>query len=146
MLQRARGERGQALVEAAMITPVVLLIMVGIFEVGRAYQTWQVLTNAAREGARAGIVPGANKTTVEGIVEKYMQDGSLGAYTEADVDVNQAASMVVNGTTIGATQVTVDYPFKFMVLQPVAMLINKNTTAGKAFTMRATTLMRNEAQ
>ena len=31
----------------------------GIFEFGRAYQTWQVLTNAAREGARVAVLPNA---------------------------------------------------------------------------------------
>ena len=141
-----RSERGQALVEAALITPVVLLIMVGIFEVGRAYQTWQVLTNAAREGARAAVVPGATVPTVQALVKKYLTDGQLGGVADATVDVNQASAMVVNGTNINATLVTVDYPFSFMVLQPVARLVVKNSTAGSALTMRATSLMRNEAQ
>jgi Flp pilus assembly protein TadG len=141
-----KGERGQALLEAAIITPVVLLIMVGIFEVGRAYQTWQVLTNAAREGARAAVVPGASKATVEAVVTQFMKDGQLGGYEAATIDVNQAASFTVNGTTIGATQVTVDYPFSFVMLQPVARLVVKNSDAGTALTMRATTLMRNETQ
>ena len=139
------SERGQALVEAALITPVVLLIMVGIFEVGRAYQTWQVLTNAAREGARAAVVPGANGTTVKELVKKYMTDGQLGGVGTATVTVNQAASINVNGTSIGASLVTVDYPFSFMVLQPVARLVVKNSTAGSPLTMRVTSLMRNEA-
>jgi Flp pilus assembly protein TadG len=141
-----RSERGQALVEAALITPVVLLIMVGIFEVGRAYQTWQVVTNAAREGARAAVVPGATVPTVEGIVKKYMTDGQIGGVAAATVTVNQAAAITVNGTNIGASLVTVDYPFSFIVLQPVARLVVKDSTAGSALTMRATSLMRNEAQ
>ena len=141
-----RSERGQALVEAALITPVVLLIMVGIFEVARAYQTWQVLTNAAREGARAAVVPGATVPTVEGIVKKYMTDGQLGGVANATVAVNQATPMVVNGMNINASLVTVDYPFSFIVLQPVARLVVKDSTAGSALTMRATSLMRNEAQ
>jgi Flp pilus assembly protein TadG len=141
-----RSERGQALVEAALITPVVLLIMVGIFEVGRAYQTWQVLTNAAREGARAAVVPGATVPTVQGIVKKYMTDGQLGGVANATVAVNQATPMVVNGMNINASLVTVDYPFSFIVLQPVARLVVKDSTAGSALTMRATSLMRNEAQ
>jgi Flp pilus assembly protein TadG len=140
-----RSERGQALVEAALITPVVLLIMVGIFEVGRAYQTWQVLTNAAREGARAAVVPGANGVTVRELVKKYMTDGQLGGVATATVTVNQAASINVNGASIGASLVTVDYPFSFMVLQPVARLVVKNSTAGSPLTMRVTSLMRNEA-
>jgi Flp pilus assembly protein TadG len=139
-------ERGSALLEAALITPLVLLIMVGIFEVGRAYQTWQVLTNAAREGARAAVVPGADGTTVKELVRKYMSDGQLGSAASATVTVDQSASFVVNGTSIGASQVTVDYPFTFTMLQPVARLVVANSTAGGSMTMRATSLMRNEMQ
>ena len=55
-MQRPRrgsgNERGAALLETAVTLPIILMICVGIFEFGRAYQTWQVLTNAAREGAR----------------------------------------------------------------------------------------------
>jgi len=43
------GERGTALIETAMTLPLLLLVSVGIFEFGRAFQTWQILTNAARE-------------------------------------------------------------------------------------------------
>jgi hypothetical protein len=61
------------------------------------------------------------------------------------VTVNQAASINVSGASIGATLVTVDYPFSFIMLQPVARLVVPNSTAGSALTMRATSLMRNEA-
>ena len=44
-----KGERGSALIEAAVTLPLLLLVSVGIFEFGRVFQTWQVLTNAARE-------------------------------------------------------------------------------------------------
>lgn len=141
----AREERGTALVEAAIIVPLVLLIMVGIFEVGRLYQTFQVLTNATREGARASVVPSGNKADVEAIVKQYMQDGQLSAANNATINVDRAASINVNGTPVAASLVTVDYPFTFMVLQPVARLVVPGSTAGQAFTMRTTSLMRNEA-
>ena len=140
------GERGQALVEAAMIMPLVLLLMVGIFEVGRAYQTWQVLTNAAREGARASVVVGANAATVQALVKQYMKDGQLQGVDDVDVKVNQAASIQVNGDTVGASEVVVDYPFNFIILNPVVRLVKSDSTVGEALTMRATSVMRNEAQ
>lgn len=140
------NERGSALVEAAMITPLVLLIMVGIFEVGRAYQTWQVLTNAAREGARASVVVGSDTTTVEALVKQYMADGQLAGAQTASVVVDQDASIEVNGESVGASQVTVDYPFDFIVLNPVVKLVKSDSTVGEAITMRATSVMRNEAQ
>src|SRR5439155_4823448 len=57
MRKRSRSERGAAIIETALTLPLLLLVAVGIFELGRAYQTWEVLTNAAREGARVAILP-----------------------------------------------------------------------------------------
>ena len=48
MMKRLKGQRGAALLETAITLPIILLVSVSIFEFGRAYQTWQVLTNAAR--------------------------------------------------------------------------------------------------
>ena len=139
-------ERGAALIEAAMTLPILLLLMVGIFEVGRAYETWQVLTNAAREGARISVTPGSDVDTTTALVRQYMANGQLTESAVADVDVDNNASLVVNGTTVGASLVTVDYPFEFIVLQPIAQLVVSGSTAGEPITMRATALMRNEAQ
>jgi Flp pilus assembly protein TadG len=141
----AREERGQALVEAAIIVPLVLLVMVGIFEVGRLYETYQVLTNAAREGARASVIPSGSVATAQAVVTKYMQDGHLAQANTAAINVDRTAQMVVNGVTMTASLVTVDYPFQFMMLQPIAQLVVNGTTTGQAFTMRTTALMRNEA-
>lgn len=133
------------MIEAAIMTPILLLLMVGIFEVGRAYETWQVLTNAAREGARISVLPNSDVNTTEALVRQYMTNGQLSRAGDAPVGVDKNASLTVNGTTFGASLVTVDYPFQFMVLQPVAQMIVPGTTTGSAITMRATALMRNES-
>ena len=57
MMKRFKNQRGAALIETAITIPIILLVSVAIFEFGRAYQTWQVLTNAAREGARIAVLP-----------------------------------------------------------------------------------------
>jgi hypothetical protein len=48
--------RGQALVEFALVIPIFLLVLVAIFDLGRAVFAYNTLTNAAREGARTAIV------------------------------------------------------------------------------------------
>jgi Flp pilus assembly protein TadG len=55
---RRRGGRGrgQALVEFALVIPLFLLLLVALFDVGRAVFSYNTLTNAAREGARIAIV------------------------------------------------------------------------------------------
>jgi hypothetical protein len=49
-------QRGQALVEFALVFPVVILMLVGLFDLGRAVFAYNTVTNAAREGARLAIV------------------------------------------------------------------------------------------
>jgi Flp pilus assembly protein TadG len=56
-MRNFRSEKGTALIEAAVTIPLLVFVCVGIFEFGRAYQTWQVVTNAAREGARVAVLP-----------------------------------------------------------------------------------------
>ena len=58
MLKRLRNQRGAALIETAITIPLVLLVSVSIFEFGRAFQTWQILTNAARMVRTLACRPG----------------------------------------------------------------------------------------
>ena len=64
-LHRARREEGAALIETAFVLPIMLLVCVGILEFGRADQTWQVVTNASREGARVAILPAFSDASVD---------------------------------------------------------------------------------
>lgn len=47
-----RSERGAALVELAVALPLLLVIMVGTIDFGRAFRTAMIVTNAARAGAQ----------------------------------------------------------------------------------------------
>ncbi len=139
-------ERGQALLETAIALPLVLLVSAGIFEFGRAYQTWQVLTNAAREGARVAILPGSTASDVQSRVQTALNAGQLSNASTATVGVDQNATVSIGATTAGASVVTINYPFSFMVLNPVVNLVVNGSTVGAPLTMVATAQMRNEAQ
>ena len=52
------NERGAVAVEFALLLPVVLLILFGTIDFGMMMYGREIVTNAAREGARAGIVQG----------------------------------------------------------------------------------------
>src|SRR5262245_61065992 len=124
---RRDGERGQALLETAVVLPVILLISVGIFEFGRAYQTMQIVTNAAREGARVAVLANSSAADVQGRVMTYLKSGRLGKSDGATIAVNQNVTMAMGASTATASVVTVNYPFTFMVLNPVANLIAHGT-------------------
>ena len=90
------------------------------------------------------VTPSATPAGVSSWVRDYITREQLTG--TAGVTVNRTASMIVGGTTVAASLVTIDYPFEFIMLQPVARLVVHDSNAGQAITMRATALMRNEAQ
>ncbi len=139
-----REQKGTALLETALTLPLLLLISVGIFEFGRAYQTWQILTNAAREGARIAVLPGTSPANVTTRVRQYMGDGDLPNAASAPVVVDSTATITVNSAAVPAARVTINYPFEFMVLQPVVRLIDPASKTGEPLTMTASALMRYE--
>jgi hypothetical protein len=58
-------ERGQELVEFALILPVLLLITIGVLECGLLAYQYNTIGNAAREGARVGVVCTNNDAAIE---------------------------------------------------------------------------------
>jgi hypothetical protein len=61
--------------------------------------------------------------------------------------LNPASTVDIGGgATASSSLVTVSYPFKFMVLQPVASLVVSGSTYDRAFTLTASAEMRNESQ
>ncbi|MCH8921013.1 MAG: pilus assembly protein, partial [Chloroflexi bacterium] len=51
---RRNGEKGQSLVEFAMVIPIFLILVFAIVDFGMGFHAWITVTNAAREGARIG--------------------------------------------------------------------------------------------
>lgn len=78
--RRLRGDRrGIAAVEAALCMPLLLLFMLGMWEVGRMVQVEQILVNAAREGARIAAegqltVNGSNVPVTVTVVQQNVRD------------------------------------------------------------------------
>jgi Flp pilus assembly protein TadG len=70
--RRARAERGAELIEMAIVTPILLMIIAGIFDFGMMFRAWEIVTNAAREGARIGSLPGYTAQDIDARVEEYM--------------------------------------------------------------------------
>lgn len=56
MLKKLKNEKGQALVEFAIVLPIFLLIVMGIVQFGMVLNSYITIENVSREGARAGII------------------------------------------------------------------------------------------
>jgi len=141
---RRRDERGTALLEMALTLPLLLLVSAGIFEFGRGYQTWQVLTNAAREGARIAVLPGTTDSDVQLRVTTYLEAGQLADASSAAVTITHNTAIPIGLGTASGSTVAVSYPFEFSVLQPIAELLVPTSKAGKSLSIVASATMRNE--
>jgi Flp pilus assembly protein TadG len=72
---RQTSDRGQSLVEFALVLPVFALILFGLFDLGRAVYAYNTISNASRESARVAIV---NQTNADVEAEAIKQGVSLG--------------------------------------------------------------------
>lgn len=59
-MKSLKNDKGQSLVEFAILLPVLLLLLMGILEFGLILNSYLTINNSAREGARLGIVSGSN--------------------------------------------------------------------------------------
>ncbi|NGZ02196.1 MAG: pilus assembly protein [Nitrospira sp. WS238] len=109
---RKQNDRGAVAAEFALLLPVFLLILFGIIEFGMLMYGREVVTNAAREGARAGIVQGPPKRTIgeiTTIANNYLTGTGI---NQADVTFTPAG---VGLTSPNMLTVTAVYNYNFLI-------------------------------
>lgn len=111
---RMRSERGAELIEFGLTLPLLLLLVLGIIEFGFMFQEYEVVTNAAREGARLGtLIPSAGYTRAEAEQRAmdYLLAGGLKAAqaTPAPTVVPSQVAITGTGKCIPAVTATVSY-------------------------------------
>ena len=137
--RRSTSERGTAIVESAIILPVFFLLLFGVFEASRFMNTQQVLTNAAREGARYAVTPLTQTNTLPSTgqittrVNDFLGSASI---TGATVTVDNAVSVVTGSITTTYTRVRVDEPYQVLTVPGFFSMLQ--------VTLRGEALMRNE--
>jgi len=94
-----RSLGGQSVIEFALILPILLLVVFGIVEFGRAFMLTNVLHAAAREGARVYAVGGTDSTATVRI------DQVLGA---SGIDVSERTITIAGPDADDAITVTVE--------------------------------------
>lgn len=132
-----RRDRGQSLVEFAIVVPLLLALLVAIFEFGRAWNIQQVVTNVAREGARQGVLATVDNDSVQTVVSTLLTTARLDP-ADATVSVNGC-----NDITGTECNVQIQYPYNFLFMGPVVRLISGGAWPGSV-TLGTTSIMRNE--
>jgi Flp pilus assembly protein TadG len=128
-----KREEGAALVEFALLLPLLMMILFGIIEFGLVLYNQEVITNATREGARFGIVIGAPRPTtgqIEGVVDGYLTSAGLNA---GNATVNVAGAQGASGNDL---TVSVTYPYTFLVLSNFVAGLGGNLTLNATSVMK----------
>ncbi len=131
LITRKRHVRkGAAVVETAVVAPVLILGMLGMIEVGYAFMVRQTVTLASREGCRAASLPGGDMTDVNDAVDASMGAANLTGYTTTS-NIDSLSS-----TDLEA-EVTVSIPID-------RATFTGSLLGGSQFTISSTTTMRRE--
>lgn len=136
-----RSESGAELIEFSLTLPLLLLIVLGIIEFGFIFREYEIVTNAAREGARIAILPSYGSADVTARVGDYLTTGGLDL-ARATITPGAGEATVVGGSCISLVPVTVAY------VHPVPFLSGIVSYFGGTFgqmTLTATSRMRTEA-
>ena len=113
---QAKGRRGAMAIETALLFPLLVLLLFGMIEFGLYVYNWQVLTNASREGARAGIVqaePRVSDGEIGNVVDQYCTDRlfTFGAFNTPSTNVTREGNTFGDDLTVRVT-----YQYAFLVL------------------------------
>src|SRR5580692_9349692 len=114
------------LVEFAFVLPLLLTLLIGIFWFARAYNVYETIVRAAREGARAAVTPTCStcgdafptSTTVKAAVTNSLAASGMqtsGTGITVDVQQHQQLNLDANNPSALWTVVTVTYPFQFVL-------------------------------
>jgi Flp pilus assembly protein TadG len=95
MTRTKKQESGQSLVEFALVLPIFVVLLFGIMEFGRLWETTNVLTSAAREGARVAAVTEPDLVEAENAVRAVLEAGDVSGATIAISGPNADNSIVV---------------------------------------------------
>ena len=140
-LRRLRKDtRGQAIVELAIMMPVFLLMVLGMIDLARAWNAKQVITDAAREAVRTGVVgagqgAGVTQAQLEGIAETAIGNAGFDPVPA----VFDWTGGIIDGAAGTQLQLLLTYPYDFQF-----MSIFMDMVGGSTIQLQSRIIMRNE--
>lgn len=124
------------MVEMAILMPLLAVILFGVIEFGIAFQRWQVVSAAAREGARSAVLAdcdaGQAEAVITGVINGFVDAAGM-APGDVDILIDNAC-----GETGSHATVTVRHGFEFPVLA------NFIPPLADGMSLRGASVMRNE--
>jgi Flp pilus assembly protein TadG len=144
LLRRFCGDEAAQLVEFALVLPMLLLVVLGIAEFGFIFQRYEVVTNAAREGARMAVLPGYTNADVIARVRVYVTQGRVPTTaTNPNIAITNVSIPVGAGLPpINAKRVVVTYTHTYTFLPNIGAWFGATYTT---VPLQAVAEMRKEA-
>jgi Flp pilus assembly protein TadG len=135
-VKNRRLQHGAAAIEFALLLPLLLLLLIGSIDMSLALYDKSVITNASREGARAGIVarnPQISEAEIRQVVQAYTQSTllNLGAGNAAPTVSIEKGLLGTNPTL----RVSVSYTFQGIGLGSLF------STLGQSWVLKSSTVM-----
>ncbi len=132
--RRGDRRRGQALVEFALVVPILLMLILGLVDFARAWNVFQVITDAAREGARTAVVDdtGVSEDSVRAVIGAALQRASIDSAT---VTITGFRSGTGNPTTV-----KIEYDYQLAWIGALVALVQGDNV----LTLTSEIVMRNE--
>ena len=127
-----KNQSGQALVEMAIILPILLILIFGIIEYGRGFAAYLAVTTAAREGARIATVGGSDNDISAAVTLRT--SAMLLDSTKLTISISPTA-----GSRIRGSAVTIEVTYLVPMYDPVF-----TTLIGTNMSVKGKTVMRVE--
>ena len=120
LLRRFRQtEAGQSLVEFTMILPIFLVLMFGLVDFGRAFYTWMLVTNAAREGARVAAVQGNSSS-----IDTRIYDSFCSSFpSDCSLEPGKLTISKANVQGVRGSAVSIDLAYDFEFVTPLGGIL-----------------------
>lgn len=142
-LRPCRGESGQTLVEFSLVLPIFLVLLFALVDFGRGYYSWVLVTNAAREGARAAAVQSDANTIDAKIYGSFCP--SWPSTSGCGIEADRVHRTVSNPQGARGTQTTVRVWYDFEFVTPIGGFLSiLGGSSLSAPTISSTTSMRLE--
>jgi Flp pilus assembly protein TadG len=136
LIRRLRqSDQGAELIEMAIVTPLLLLLILGMVDFGFLFQQYVVLTNAAVEGARVASLPGYSDDDVTARVTEYATNG--GVVGTVNIETTPVSLPGAGGGVWPGSQVTVTHVYNLQYVGAIAAIVGgNNITLTSRATMR----------
>ena len=143
IIHKITEESGAAAVEFAIILPLLVIFLFGIIEFSIMFYDKAVITNASREGARAGIVfadPRPDAAEIQSVVNNY-SNNLLITFGTPNLQISPPTPCVDPGDEL---IVTVTYEYDFLIVPNILAAFFSGGAFSDGSTIGATTKMRCE--